>query len=135
MADENRFLLTIDTDWAPDWMIAEMAETLVEAGVPVTWFVTHDSPVLRDLASEPLFEMGIHPNLLPGSSHGANVWDVVGHMKDLVPSAVTVRTHCLFQSERHSQALVEDFGLEIDCSILLMGARKPLPRDRFIVPP
>lgn len=120
-------LLTLDIDWAPDWMVADTAETLVRAGVRATWFATHPSPVLADLLREPLFEVGIHPNFLPGSSHGATPEDVLQHVLEFVPGARTVRTHSLFQSERHSQLMVEAFGMRTDCSQLLMDAAHVAP--------
>lgn len=113
-------------------MVADAADLLARAGVRATWFATHDFPVLRDLRSEPLFEVGVHPNFLPGSSHGATPADVLRHVLELVPGATTVRTHSLFQSERHSQLMVEEFGLRTDCSQLLMDAAHVAPhRLRF----
>ncbi|MBA3771233.1 MAG: hypothetical protein H0X13_01730 [Ramlibacter sp.] len=128
----NRFLLTLDIDWAPDWMVTEAADLLVRAGVRATWFVTHRSPVLTELLSEPLFEVGVHPNFLPGSSHGSEPASVMQHVLDMVPGARTVRTHSLFQSERHSQMMAEDFGIRTDCSLLLMDSAHVAPhRVRF----
>jgi hypothetical protein len=129
---ETLHLLTLDIDWAPDWMVADAASVLAGAGVRATWFATHACPVLADLRSEPLFEVGIHPNFLPGSSHGESPSAVLQHMLDLVPGARTVRAHSLFQSERHSAMMVEDFGLRTDCSQLLPGASHLAPhRLRF----
>lgn len=128
----SQHLLTLDIDWAPDWMVADAAETLVRAGVRATWFATHRCPVLADLLREPLFEVGIHPNFLAGGSHGTAPEEVLRHVLEFVPGARTVRTHSLFQSERHSQMMVEDFGLRTDCSQLLMDAAHVAPhRVRF----
>jgi hypothetical protein len=125
-------LLTLDIDWAPDWMVADAADALTRAGVRATWFVTHASPVLADLASEPLFELGIHPNFLPASSHGSAPEEVLQHLLEIVPGAQTVRTHSLFQSERHSALMAERFGLRTDCSLLLMDTPHVAPhRLRF----
>jgi len=33
--------LTLDIDWAPDWMIEKVAEMLLKYGVKATWFATH----------------------------------------------------------------------------------------------
>jgi hypothetical protein len=128
----TRHLLTLDIDWAPDWMVADAAQALARAGVRATWFATHRSPVLADLLSERLFEVGVHPNFLPGSSHGEQPAEVMRHVLEFVPGARTVRTHSLLQSERHSQMLVEDFGLRTDCSQLLMDSAHVAPhRLRF----
>lgn len=129
---QTSHLLTLDVDWAPDWMVADAAALLARAGVRATWFATHSSPVLADLLSEPLFEVGVHPNFLAGSSHGESPASVMSHMLGIVPGARTVRTHSLFQSERHSQLLVEEFGIRTDCSLLLMDSPYVQPhRVRF----
>lgn len=129
---ETRHILTLDIDWAPDWMVADAAELLARARAPATWFATHPSPVLADLLSEPLFEVGLHPNFLPGSSHGAEPAHVMAYMLEAVPGARSVRTHSLFQSERHSQMMVEQFGVRTDCSQLLLDASHVAPhRLRF----
>lgn len=113
-------------------MVAEAADMLARSGVRATWFATHRSPVLADLLAEPLFEVGVHPNFLPGSSHGASPREVMEHMFSFVPEVRTVRTHSLFQSERHSQLLAEDFRVRTDCSLLLMDGSHVSPhRVRF----
>ena len=92
-------VVTLDVDWAPDFMIEEVAGRLAGAGVRATWFATHRSAAVDDLARVPeLFELGIHPNFLPGSTHGATPPEVLAHMLELVPEAVSVRNHGLVQS-------------------------------------
>lgn len=122
-------IVTLDIDWAPDWMVASAAAMLARRGVKATWFATHVSPVLNDLRSEPLFEVGLHPNFLPGSTHGGDPAEVMRHMKEAVPDATSVRTHSLCQSEPHLQLMAERFGIEADCSILLFGARDVAPHE------
>ena len=64
-------VLTLDTDWAPDFVIDFVAKQLVAYQVRATWFVTHASPAVERLSQHSdLFELGIHPNFLPGSTHG-----------------------------------------------------------------
>ncbi|HEY8645027.1 MAG TPA: hypothetical protein VIL77_04030 [Gaiellaceae bacterium] len=63
--------LTLDVDWCPDSAIDDVAELLIERDVPATWLVTHTSPAIDRLRLRAdLFELGIHPNFLPGSTHG-----------------------------------------------------------------
>lgn len=38
---EQSTVITLDIDWAPDFVIDAVAEQLVQAGVWATWFVTH----------------------------------------------------------------------------------------------
>ena len=94
----NAAAITFDIDWAPDWAIADCADACARHRVPATFFVTHDSPVVRSLASEPLFELGAHPNFAPNSSHGRTPQDVIEYCLELVPHARAFRTHMLIQS-------------------------------------
>ncbi len=43
----NEYLITIDTDWASDSIIAQVANFLIENEIKSTWFVTHESPEIR----------------------------------------------------------------------------------------
>lgn len=119
-----RAAITLDVDWAPDFMIDAAAEALVARDVRATWFVTHASPAIDRLRERPdLFELGIHPNFLPGSSHGATPAEVVAHCANLVPGARAVRTHCLMQSTPLHDELLRGSDVEVDLSLFLPGAR------------
>ena len=112
--------VTLDVDWAPDFAIRDTAELLVAAGVPATWFVTHLSPAIEDLRKHPqLFELGIHPNFRPGSSHGKSEDDVLRHCMDLVPDAVSLRTHSLVWSSPLLTNLVATTPIRVDSSLFL----------------
>ena len=114
--------LTLDIDWAPDHVIDEVAGRLVGAGVRATWFVTHASPAVDRLRDHPeLFELGIHPNFLPGSSHGASVDDVLRSCMTLVPDARAMRTHSLVQSTPILTRVVEVTPIDVDVSLHLPG--------------
>lgn len=92
-------VITLDIDWAPDAVIDEVASLLVDANVRATWFVTHLSRAVERLRDRPdLFELGLHPNFLPGSTHGGTPQEVVEPVARLVPEASSVRTHALVQS-------------------------------------
>ncbi|WP_448207941.1 polysaccharide deacetylase WbmS family protein [Azospirillum sp. sgz302134] len=112
--------LTFDVDWAPDWCIDLCAGLCRAAGVPATFFATHRSDILADLARDPLFEIGIHPNFLPGSSHGATPQAVLSHCLTIAPQARAMRTHGLVQSSP-LLALVADEcpGIVTDVSLFL----------------
>jgi len=118
-----RAAITLDLDWAPDFMIDAAAQTLLDRGVKATWFVTHASPAVERLREHPeLFELGIHPNFLPGSSHGATPEEVVAHCAALVPEARAVRTHCLLQSTPLHDVLLRGSDVAVDVSLFLPGA-------------
>lgn len=120
-------VLTFDIDWAPDWMVGDIAGRLAAKGIRATFFATHNSPAMRDLESEPAFEIGLHPNLLPGSSHGGTEEEVFGALKDWFPRATTCRTHSLVQSERLLERMATVYGISIDCSLHLPRAANVEP--------
>jgi len=115
-------LITLDIDWAPDWMIADAASYLREAGVRATWFATHKSSVVKELSEDKFFELGAHPNFLSGSSHGVTPDEVLRCMRDWFPEARAIRTHSLFQSEPLLALIADQYGFETDCSVFLPGA-------------
>jgi hypothetical protein len=115
-------VITFDIDWAPDFAIDAVADELRSAGVRATWFVTHASPAVDRLRENAdLFELGVHPNFFPQSSHGDSVDEVLDHVKRLVPEARSLRSHGLFHSSRVLAALAKDPQLEVDSSVFLPG--------------
>jgi hypothetical protein len=127
--------LTFDADWAPDWCLAECYRLCADHGAGATFFITDASPALVTIAADPAFELGIHPNFMPASTHGLSQADVVRHCLDLLqqyvktgPASVSLRTHCLFQSSGLFAALSRldvDFT---DVSLFLPGMpARPFP--------
>lgn len=116
----DRLVLTLDVDWAPDFIIDWVAERLVERRIPCTWFVTHASPGVDRLRRHPdLFELGIHPNFLAGSTHGTTVEEVVAHCMAVVPEATLMRTHCLWQSNHLFNYVLRNTAIVGDSSLFL----------------
>ncbi len=119
-----RTALTLDVDWAPDHAIEHVAELLIERGVAATWFLTHMSPAIERLRRWPgLFELGIHPNFLPGSTHGSTPEAVLAHCTALVPEAQSMRSHGLVQSSRLLSLVRASTAIGIDASLFLPRAR------------
>ena len=124
----NDVLLTLDVDWAPDFAIDLAAEKLISNRVRATWIVTHESPAIDRLRRYPeLFELGIHPNFLAGSSHGSTAREVLGHCLNLVPTAISARAHCLFQSTPLLCEMLDRTPIRIDGSLYLPHARSLAP--------
>ena len=118
----SRSVLTFDIDWAPDWMILDVANLLLAKQVKATFFVTHSSPAIKQLQDNPLFELGIHPNCLANSTHGHDPRSVLKHICSIVPQAKCMRTHGLFQSTNFLFMCATEFQIEIDCSMFLPHA-------------
>lgn len=118
---EDGFFLTFDFDWASDPILEDCIGLVERAGVAATWFVTHDTPLLDRLRANPAFELGIHPNfneLIEGRPDGKNAESVVAELLELVPGAVSVRSHSMLQSSR-VLALFQRLGLRYDCNHFL----------------
>jgi len=120
--------ITIDIDWAPDFTIDWVADRLAERSVPATWFVTHQSEAVERLRRRPdLFELGIHPNFSPGSTHGARSSEVLRHCLDIVPRARMMRTHQLVQSTPLLMEIIKTTDILADCSLYLPHATAAVP--------
>ncbi|KFM14541.1 hypothetical protein SCCGRSA3_00302 [Marine Group I thaumarchaeote SCGC RSA3] len=133
MEDElNKFyenpLVTLDVDWAPDFIIEDVARKLTRENIRATWFITHKSPVLEKLFSNPLFEIGIHPNFHSQTTQGKNQDEVLENLKKIVPDAKTIRTHGLLQSTRILLKF-QKYGIQNDVSLLL--TKDPMLRPHF----
>lgn len=111
--------LTFDIDWATDEVLNYTIDALEKYDVPATFFVTHDTPLLKRLRENPKFELGIHPNfnaLLNGSfEKGRNVREVILRLMDVVPEAKSVRSHSMTQSSNILESFKEA-GLTHDCN-------------------
>lgn len=120
--------ITIDIDWAPDVVIDYVAAILLKHQTRATWFVTHASPAVERLRLYPeLFELGIHPNFLPSSTHGATPSDVLRHCMSLVPDALCMRTHALVQSTPLLALVLEQTPIRVDASLYLPYFQHALP--------
>jgi hypothetical protein len=90
-------VLSSDLDWAPAWMSIALAERIEQAGLVATFFTTHACPSLPRLRAGG-HEIGLHPNHLPGSSHGASADEVLDHLLAIAPGALGIRAHALVRS-------------------------------------
>ncbi len=111
---------TTDIEWSPDWAIRDLYGLADEYGVPLTPFLTHRSDYLerrlrvRDAASSG--DVGLHPNFLPGSTHGATVDEVIATAKALWPDAVSFRSHCFYDDTRMLRKMA-DQGFRYDSNL------------------
>lgn len=116
-------VITLDIDWAPDYAIDFAASLLIEAQVRATWFVTHNSPAVERLRDHPhLFELGIHPNFLPGTTHGKTESEILSHCMSIVPQASVVRTHGLVQTSNLLEKIIDETPISVDVSLFLPHA-------------
>jgi hypothetical protein len=119
-APMDAIAVTFDVDWAPDWAIDECRSLCEQYGRPATFFVTHESDLLRSLVADKTVEVGLHPNFLPKSTHGSETRSVLDHCLKLVPDARCMRTHSLVQSSPIFATILEHYPqIETDVSLFL----------------
>ncbi len=116
-------VVTLDVDWAPDFVIDFVAELLLARRVRATWFLTHQSPATLRLSQyRDEFELGLHPNFLPGSSHGDSPEEVLRYCMAIAPDAASVRMHGLVQSSPLLELILAQTPLKTDVSLFLPHA-------------
>lgn len=113
-------LITLDNEWAPDFMLSFVANILSKKSIKATWFVTNDSSFLETLKKNKLFEVGIHPNFASNSTQGEDPDSILDNLKKIVPEAKSSRSHSLFQST-HLFLKFDKHGIENDVSLFLPG--------------
>lgn len=126
-------LITFDVDWAPEWAIALCADLCAKHGTKATFFATHQSAVLRELAADARFEVGIHPNFLPNSTQGESPESIMSECLSFAPDARSMRTHSLVQSSPIFDMVGSHFSqIQTDMSLLLPFHAQLQPVDYFV---
>lgn len=115
----KRFALTFDIDWAPDYAIFKCLELLDSANCKATFFTTHSTPMNHQILQQG-HSLGIHPNFLPGSSHGSCVKEIISECLKYAPDAWCMRTHALVQSSPLLHEIFTNFSqLKLDVSLFM----------------
>lgn len=114
-------IITIDIDWSPDFIIKEIMNILIDNKVKTTWFATHKSAMVDNLINNDLFEIGIHPNCLMGSTQGNTEDEVLTNLKNLFPDAISMRTHSLYQTTPFLEKSSKIYGIKNDVSLYIPG--------------
>ena len=116
---QGKIFLTFDMDWASDDVLSSVLNILDERELRATFFVTHQTPLLKRMRSNPRIELGIHPNfnhLLNGElKEGRDFREVIQRLLTIVPESVSVRSHSLAQSSVILNTFSE-FEQKYDCS-------------------
>ena len=96
-------------------------DLLAKHNIKATYFITHDCPSVERIRKEG-HTLGLHPNLLPGSSHGKTPTEAIEYLLQIAPEAVVIRTHALVQSSPILYEIFHSFPqLKYDLSILMYG--------------
>lgn len=112
--------VTMDMDWANDGVLRDTVSLAEKLEIPVTMFVTHDTPMLAELRAHPLFDLGIHPNFLPqlNGQTEKTYLNTLEEMHALVPEARVIRCHALVDA---TPVLVSarQLGFEADLNLFI----------------
>jgi len=116
----NSVFLTFDIDWADDEAIQFVLDKLEEYSCKATFFVTHESALINKLKENNQIELGLHPNFnkilyAEDSNQKTDIETILKDVKNIVPDAVSVRSHCLTQGTLFMQ-LFKKYNLLIDCN-------------------
>lgn len=122
-AEAGGYHLTFDVDWAPDWAVYDVLDLLAAHSAPATFFLTHPSPTVKEIARHG-HELGIHPNFLAGSSHGSEPLEVMRTVLALAPHARVMRTHSLVQGTTLFEAILAGYS-QIAYDMSLLTYRSP----------
>ncbi len=97
---KDTIYITMDSDWANDGLLDYSIKLAESLDIPVTMFVTNDTPMLQKLRAHPLFTLGIHPNFLPqlNGQSTKSFRETIAEMRELVPEAKIIRCHALIDA-------------------------------------
>ncbi len=110
------FAVTADVDWASEDALAILQEVFDAFRVKATYFVTHESAKLSEWYARGKIDRGIHPNFLPGSSHGSTLQEVLDTVIALAPEAQCSRSHMYFDASPVCQ-LLRERGFRYDSNL------------------
>lgn len=111
--------LTFDMDWAVDGVLEDFLRIVEDNCLKGTLNVTNRTSVLDKPADN--LELGIHPNyngLLMGNDTKSSYTDILKNVKEIVPEAVTLRSHAL-SSSSVIVSKYEEFGIQYDLNTFI----------------
>ena len=112
MKPNGKLILTMDTDWCPDFVLSYALDILKE--IPVTVFVTQK---YREGIFNNNQEVGIHPNLEGIANFNYHSLDkIVNPLLEAYPNIQISRTHKLIWTSNLEPYLVSK-GINIDSSL------------------
>ena len=113
---EPVFCFGCDLDWNSDIAIELTLGAFTKRKSKITAFATHVTPVLA--GSQEFVEIAVHPNFLPGSTHGGSVEEVIDHVFKLYPDAKSYRSHSYYDNQRMTE-LMAARGIHYDANLCL----------------
>lgn len=116
LSREPVFCFGSDTDWCNDTALQLLLDSFAHARSKVTVFATHSTPLLA--RQHDFIEIALHPNFLPGSTHGQTVEQVIEHVFALYPTAKSYRSHSYYDSQQMTEQMAAR-GVRYDANLCL----------------
>lgn len=112
------FALTLDYDWASEAVLEMAVKPLVEAGIKVTLFSTHESAWVNGMWARHSgkIELEIHPNFLAGSSQGQSMAQVLESCDRLTSEKMGYRCH-KYYNDNDVQETMTNLGYKYSSNI------------------
>lgn len=108
----NMFILTIDIDWAQDFIVEDTLSLLDKYGIKATIFCTHRIGVKIDKRHE----LGIHPNIKSIDECKKKI----GELIRIYSKSIGIRNHALFSSY-YLYNIYKEFGLKYESNYMMYG--------------
>lgn len=118
---DRTVFITFDVDWACDEVIEDSLGLIENGDARATFFLTHSSAVFDKHLNSTSIELGAHPNfngLLDGNSTVEGMRQVVKNIREIAPSAVSVRSHSLTQNTKLLD-IFHEYGFTHDVNLLI----------------
>jgi len=92
---KKSFIITIDTDWAPEPVLNYVFSILSRYDFNYTVFSTNSSSIIESLNKN--YEISIHPNFLAINNIRKNYKVIIDELLNIYPNSKGVRSHNLFE--------------------------------------
>lgn len=121
------FCFTSDIDWASEAVIDHFFRNLPVDDLKLTLFLTHKSEIIDREFLAGRIQRGIHPNFLPGSSHGNTFREVVETCMSFAPEATCTRSHRAFAVTDTEHLLHNEFHMKCSSNVITTLTPKITP--------
>lgn len=121
------FCFTSDIDWASEAVIEHYFQKMPMEMLKLTVFVTHKSEVIEREYLAGRIVRGIHPNFLPGSSHGNTFREVIETCLSFAPEATCTRSHRAFDVTDTAHLLRNEYHIKCCSNTITTLAPKITP--------
>lgn len=123
----STLFLGSDIDFVPDYMLAHLLDLIEESGVAWTFFVTHDTPLIARMRSNPRWELALHPYHHPNSTQGSSLEEIIANLRAFCGAPMVGNRFHRFLHEYPDYRRLGALGVEHDSSILRLNLPYALP--------